>query len=192
MRSERRAKILILLTDGFCCDTWWFMTRMVSVCDEADISRHHKSGGWVRRGEVSHTGSSEINFLWPLKTLQGNKDPKAEQQERKDNFPSLWRSPASESSHADAQMLLLLSPLSWCDHLQSSNLPCPRSALHKCGTRHFVTEQETSLSWRCHYKASIKTVWSFFSVTKLICSNRNSDLSDRHCVILPLLAPALL
>lgn len=124
--------------------------------------------------------------------LQGNKDPKAEQQERKDNLPSLWRSPASESSRADAQMLLLLSPLSWCDHLQSSNLPCPRSALHKCGTRHFVTEQETSLSWRCHYKASIKTVWSFFSVTKLICSNRNSDLSDRHCVILPLLAPALL
>lgn len=98
MRSERRAKILILLTDCFCCDTWWFMTRMVSVCDEADISRHHKSGGWVRRGEVSHTGSSKINFLWPLKTLQGNKDPKAEQQERKDNLPSLWRSPASESS----------------------------------------------------------------------------------------------
>lgn len=76
-------------------DSWhvWFLfaTRQTfrdttSQEDEWDVVR------------FPHTGSSQINFLWPLKTLQGNKDSKAEQRERKDNLPSLWRSPASESS----------------------------------------------------------------------------------------------
>lgn len=48
---------------------------MVSVSDEADISRHHKSGGWVRSGEVSHTGSPKVNFLWPLKPPPGKQKP---------------------------------------------------------------------------------------------------------------------
>lgn len=96
------------------------MTCMVSVSDEADISRHHKSGGWARSGEVSHTGSSKINFLWPLNPPPGETKPLnwAAGEERQ---PPLTprESPACESSPTNTHMLLHLSPLSWCDHLQN-------------------------------------------------------------------------
>lgn len=114
-------------------DVEWFTTSTVSVSDKADISRHHKSEGWARSGEVSHTGSSEINFHWPLNPHQGDKALKLNSGRGKTT--SLTRrerqSSACEFSPTDTHMLLHLSPLSWWAHLQICDRAgtCPQLAV---------------------------------------------------------------
>lgn len=78
---------------------WYVMTHIWCL-----FLMRQKSEGWRRSGEVSHTGNSKMNFLWPLHPLQGNKALQVSSTRR---YPSLcmW-----------VHMLLHLSPLSWCDH----------------------------------------------------------------------------
>ena len=137
------------------CDVWWFMT--VSVSDEADISRHHKSRGWARSGEVSHTGSSRNEFPLASKLLQGNKALKLSSGRGKTSFSSLWDSAACESSPTITHMLLHLSPRRWCDHLQSSD---------RAGTFQQHARSLTRANWTPPFCRKLS--WSFVRAAFLI------------------------
>ena len=156
-------------------DVWWFTTCTLSVSDEADISQHHKSGGWARSAEVSHTGSSQINFLWPLSRLQGDKSSLnwAAEEERRPPL-ALHGSPRPLTLH----MLLHLSPRSWCDHLwRSGNLPATCRATLNWTPPFCQSSTETSL--HCcsdHLRWALRGNW-FGAAPRArfnnICSNKN-------------------
>lgn len=124
---------------------------MVSVSDEADISWHHKSGGWARSGEVSHTGSSKINFLWPLNPFRETKPLNWTAGEERQPLltprqPCMW----ILAHYHPYVITFVTTELMWssAELWQSRNLPATRSSLRKTGCRHFVIALEISLSWR--------------------------------------------